>query len=267
MSDIFIAVIMGIVEGLTEFLPVSSTGHLIIAGEFLGFTGEKAATFEVMIQLGSILAVVVVFWRKMFSLIGIHFGAKPDHSQPHLTLLHIILGMIPAVVIGLLFHSTIKSWFSIENVIYALIVGGVLLLVAEKFRPQVTAHTLDQISYKQAFAIGLFQCLALSPGFSRSGATISGGLLMGVGRHAAAEYSFILAAPMMMGATALDLYKSWNFLSASDLPMFAVGFVTAFVVAMLAIKLLLNLIQRISFVPFAIYRFVVAIALYFVFLY
>ncbi|TNH09008.1 undecaprenyl-diphosphate phosphatase [Testudinibacter sp. TR-2022] len=267
MSEIFIAVIMGIVEGLTEFLPVSSTGHLIIAGEFLGFTGEKAATFEVMIQLGSILAVVVVFWRKMFGLIGIHFGEKPDQHQPHLTLLHIILGMIPAVVIGLLFHSTIKSWFSIQNVIYALVVGGVLLLLAEKFRPPVSANTLDQISYKQAFAIGLFQCLALSPGFSRSGATISGGLLVGVGRHAAAEYSFILAAPMMMGATALDLYKSWHFLTLDDLPMFAVGFVTAFVVAMMAIKWLLNLIKRISFVPFAIYRFVVAIVLYFVFLY
>ncbi|MDH2999232.1 undecaprenyl-diphosphatase [Chelonobacter oris] len=267
MSEIFIAAILGIVEGLTEFLPVSSTGHLIIAAHFLGFTGEKAATFEVIIQLGSILAVVVVFWRKMFGLIGIHFGMKPDHSQPHLTLLHIILGMVPAVVIGLAFHSTIKSWFNIQNVIYSLIVGGVLLLIAEKFRPRVTANTVDQISYKQAFAIGLFQCLALSPGFSRSGATISGGLLMGVGRHAAAEYSFMLAVPMMMGATVLDLYKSWHFLSFADLPMFAVGFVMAFIVAMLAIKWLLALIKRISFVPFAIYRFVVAIALYFVFLY
>ncbi len=266
MSELFIAVILGIVEGLTEFLPVSSTGHLIIAGYFLGFTGEKAATFEVMIQLGSILAVVVVFWRKMFGLIGIHFGVKPDYSQPHLTLLHIILGMIPAVVIGLAFHSTIKSWFNIQNVIYSLVIGGILLIMAEKFRPTVTANTIDQISYKQAFAIGLFQCLALSPGFSRSGATISGGLLMGVGRHAAAEYSFILAVPMMMGATVLDLYKSWHFLSLADLPMFAVGFVTAFIVAMLAIKLFLNLIKHISFVPFAIYRFIVAITLYFVFI-
>ncbi|MBE2898974.1 undecaprenyl-diphosphate phosphatase [Pasteurellaceae bacterium 20609_3] len=266
MSELLIAAILGIVEGLTEFLPVSSTGHMIIAGYFLNFTGEKAATFEVIIQLGSILAVVVVFWRKMFGLIGIHFGKPPapDHAQLRLT--HIILGMIPAVVLGLAFHHTIKSWFTIQNVIFSLIVGGILLIIAEKFRPQVRAHTVDQISYKQAFAIGLFQCLALSPGFSRSGATISGGLLMGVGRQAAAEYSFILAVPMMMGATVLDLYKSLSFLTSADIPMFAVGFVVAFVVAMLAIKVFLNLITHITFIPFAIYRFVVAIALYFVFL-
>lgn len=267
MSELFIAFILGVVEGLTEFLPVSSTGHMIIVGYLLGFEGEKAATFEVIIQLGSILAVVVVFWRKMLGLIGIELGEKRGENQPHLSLIHIILGMIPASILGLLFHSQIKSLFSPEMVMYALVAGGILLLLAEKFRPQVKAHTLDQISYKQAFAIGAFQCLALWPGFSRSGATISGGLFMGVGRQAAAEYSFILAVPMMMGATVLDLYKSLNFLSRDDLPLFAVGFVTAFVVALLAIKLFLNLIQKISFVPFAIYRFVVAIAVYFVFIY
>ncbi|TCJ98574.1 undecaprenyl-diphosphatase [Volucribacter psittacicida] len=266
MSELLIAFILGIVEGLTEFLPVSSTGHMIIVGHLLGFEGEKAATFEVIIQLGSILAVVVVFWRKMFGLIGIHFGEKQDKNQPHLTLVHIILGMIPAVILGLIFHSHIKGLFSPEMVMYALVAGGILLLLAEKYRPQVKAATLDQMSYKQAFTIGLFQCLALWPGFSRSGATISGGLLMGVGRQAAAEYSFILAVPMMMGATILDLYKSLDFLSLDDLPMFAVGFFTAFVVALIAIKTFLNLIKKISFVPFAIYRFVVAIVVYFVFI-
>lgn len=258
-----IAAILGIVEGLTEFLPVSSTGHMIIVGQLLGFTGEKAATFEVVIQLGSILAVVVVFWRKMFGLIGIHFGKEVDKSQPHLNLLHIILGMIPAVILGLLLHDAIKSLFTARNVMYALVVGGILLIVAEKFRPKVKAHTVDQITYLQAFIIGCFQCFALYPGFSRSGATISGGLFMGVGRYAAAEYSFILAVPMMMGATILDLYKSYHFLSWQDFPMFAVGFTMAFVVAMIAIKTLLHLLQSISFIPFAIYRFIVAAALFF----
>ncbi|MDY4279826.1 MAG: undecaprenyl-diphosphate phosphatase [[Pasteurella] mairii] len=266
MSELLIAAILGIVEGLTEFLPVSSTGHMIIVGHLLGFEGEKAATFEVIIQLGSILAVVVMFWRKLFGLIGIHFGQKPDYSQPHLKLAHILLGMIPAVVLGLIFHKNIKSLFSPEMVMYSLVIGGILLIIAEKMRPKVTAHSVDQMTYKQAFSIGLFQCLALWPGFSRSGATISGGLLMGVGRQAAAEYSFMLAVPMMLGATILDLYKSLSFLTLSDLPMFAVGFVTAFIVALIAIKTFLNLIKRISFIPFAIYRFIVAIAVYFVFI-
>jgi undecaprenyl-diphosphatase len=198
----------------------------------------------------------------MFGLIGIHFGEKVDQNKAHLNLIHIILGMIPAVVLGLLFHSTIKSWFNIHNVIGALVAGGILLILAEKFRPQPAyAEELDQITYRQAFAIGLFQCLALFPGFSRSGATISGGLLMGVGKKAAAEYSFILAVPMMIGATALDLYKSLPFLSWDDLPLFAVGFVTAFVVAMIAIRTFLHLIGKISFVSFAIYRFILAILL------
>ena len=262
MSELLIAFILGCVEGLTEFLPVSSTGHMIIAAHFLGFEGQKAATFEVIIQLGSILAVIFVYWRKMFGLIGIHFGEKVDQNKAHLNLIHIILGMIPAVVLGLLFHSTIKSWFNIHNVIGALVAGGILLILAEKFRPQPAyAEELDQITYRQAFAIGLFQCLALFPGFSRSGATISGGLLMGVGKKAAAEYSFILAVLMMIGATALDLYKSLPFLSWDDLPLFAVGFVTAFIVAMIAIRTFLHLIGKISFVSFAIYRFILAILL------
>lgn len=155
MSELLIAFILGCVEGLTEFLPVSSTGHMIIAGHFLGFEGQKAATFEVIIQLGSILAVIFVYWRKMFGLIGIHFGEKVDRNKAHLNLIHIILGMIPAVVLGLLFHSTIKSWFNIHNVIGALVAGGILLILAEKFRPQPAyAEELDQITYRQAFAIG-----------------------------------------------------------------------------------------------------------------
>lgn len=160
-----------------------------------------------------------------------------------------------------------KTLFAPRTVVYALVVGGFLLLAAEWLKPkQPRAVGLDDITYRQAFMIGCFQCLALWPGFSRSGATISGGMLMGVSRFAASEFSFILAVPMMMGATALELYKSLPFLSMADLPMFAVGFVTAFIVALIAIKTFLSVIKRISFVPFAIYRFIVAAVVYMVFL-
>jgi undecaprenyl-diphosphatase len=267
MSDIhslLVAAILGVVEGLTEFLPVSSTGHMIIVGHLLGFEGDTANTFEVVIQLGSILAVVVMFWRRLFGLIGIHFGRPPEHEgqgKGRLSLIHILLGMIPAVVLGLVFHDTIKSLFNPINVMYALIVGGFLLIAAEVLKPkQPRAEGLDDMTYRQAFIIGCFQCLALWPGFSRSGATISGGMLMGVSRYAASEFSFLLAVPMMMGATVLDVYKSIGFLNAGDIPMFAVGFITAFIVALIAIKTFLQLIKRISFIPFAIYRFIVAAA-------
>lgn len=272
MSDLptlAIAAILGVVEGLTEFLPVSSTGHMIIVGHLLGFEGQTAETFEVVIQLGSILAVVVMFWRRLFGLIGIHFGRPPEHEgvgKGRLSLIHILLGMIPAVVLGLVLHDAIKSLFNPVNVMYALVVGGVLLIAAECLKPKVpSAVGVDDITYRQAFMIGCFQCLALWPGFSRSGATISGGMLMGVSRYAASEFSFLLAVPMMMGATALDLYKSIGFLTMGDLPMFAVGFVTAFIVALIAIKTFLQLIKRISFIPFAIYRFVVAAVVFFIF--
>ncbi|ANG94221.1 undecaprenyl-diphosphate phosphatase [Enterobacteriaceae bacterium 155047] len=269
MHSLLVAAILGVVEGLTEFLPVSSTGHMIIVGHLLGFEGETAKTFEVVIQLGSILAVVVMFWRRLFSLIGIHFGRPPQREgegKGRLTLIHILLGMVPAVVLGLAFHDMIKSLFNPINVMYALVVGGVLLIAAELLKPkEPKAPGLDDMTYLQAFMIGCFQCLALWPGFSRSGATISGGMLMGVSRYAASEFSFLLAVPMMMGATALDLYKSYHFLTAGDIPMFAVGFVTAFIVALIAIKTFLQLIKCISFIPFAIYRFIVAAAVYVVF--
>lgn len=269
LHTLLIAFILGIVEGLTEFLPVSSTGHMIIVGEFLGFTGNTASTFEVVIQLGSILAVVVVFWRRLFGLIGIHFGEVPHEGsgKGHLTLGHIILGMLPAVIAGFALHDDIKTYlFGTKNVMYALIAGGLLLIAAEVLKPKKPkVEGLDDMTYRQAFIIGCFQCLALWPGFSRSGATISGGMLIGVSRYAASEFSFILAVPMMLGATILVLYKSYAQLAWGDLSMFVVGFVTAFVVALLAIKTFLNLIKHISFIPFAIYRFFVAGVIYFVF--
>lgn len=268
--SLLVAVILGVVEGLTEFLPVSSTGHMIIVGNLLGFTGDTAKSFEVIIQLGSIMAVVVMFWRRLFGMIGLHFGKPPVHEGSgtrRLNLIHILLGMLPATVLGLLFHSQIKMLFEPKNVMYALIVGGIWLIAAEWLKPKKPrAEGLDDMTYLQALMIGVCQCLALWPGFSRSGATIGGGMLLGVSRFAASEFSFLLAVPMMLGATVLDLYKSYSFLSLADLPMFATGFVTAFIVALFAIKAFLSVIKRISFVPFAIYRFIVAIAVYAVFI-
>lgn len=270
MHSLLIAAILGVVEGLTEFLPVSSTGHMIIVGHLLGFEGDTAETFEVVIQLGSILAVVVMFWRRLFGLIGIHFGRPPVHEglgTGRLSLVHVLLAMVPAVVLGLVLHDTIKSLFNPINVMYALIVGGVLLIAAELFKPKEPRTIgVDDMTYRQAFLIGCFQCLALWPGFSRSGSTIAGGMLLGISRYAAAEFSFLLAVPMMMGATALDIYKSMGFLTAGDIPMFAVGFVMAFIVALIAIKTFLHVIKRITFIPFAIYRFIVAAAVYAVFM-
>ncbi len=267
-TSLFFAFILGIIEGLTEFLPVSSTGHMIIVGHLLGFTGQKAETFAVIIQLGSILAVVVLFWRRLFALIGIHFGPIPHQGKiRHLTLLHLLLAMTPAVIAGLLFHDAIKSLFNPQSVMYALIWGAVLLLIAEGLKaknPQTTE--LDQMTYRQAFMIGCFQCLALWPGFSRSGATIAGGMLMGITRYTASEFSFILAVPMMLGASGLSFYNSLTFLTFSDLPLFTMGFITAFLVAIVTMKTFLALIQRISFIPFAVYRFIVATVIYVMFM-
>ncbi|MFX3625275.1 MAG: undecaprenyl-diphosphate phosphatase [Ectobacillus sp.] len=259
MAEWLIGLILGVVEGLTEFLPVSSTGHMILVASLLGFEGDKAKTFEVFVQLGSIMAVVILFWNRLWTLVGV--GRKKD--GPSLNLIHIFLGMLPAGVLGVLFHDTIKEiLFGPEPVVISLIAGGILMIVAEKFSKKSTAQTLDEITYKQAFIIGLFQCLALWPGFSRSGSTISGGILARVSHTTAAEFTFILAVPMMFGATGIDLIKNWDVLSPADIPLFATGFVTAFLVAMLAIVSFLKLLSRLKLTPFAYYRFVLAILFY-----
>jgi undecaprenyl-diphosphatase len=255
--EIIIAIILGIVEGMTEFLPVSSTGHMILTAHLLGFTGEKAKTFEIVIQLGSILAVVVLYWKRLLSLIG--FGDRKNGNSSQLNLLHIILAMLPAVIAGFLLHDAIKTYlFSPYTVVIGLVIGGFLMIFAEKKTNTVKANTLDELTYKQALSIGLFQCLALWPGFSRSGATISGALLVGTNHKTAAEFSFIVAVPMMVAASGYDLLKSYQYLSISDLPMFVTGFLTAFIVALLAIVFFLKLLAKVKLTPFAYYRFLLA---------
>ncbi|MGN5651139.1 undecaprenyl-diphosphate phosphatase [Bacillus sp. Brlt_9] len=257
MSEYIIALIMGIIEGITEFLPVSSSGHLILAGHLMNFTGEKAKTFEVVIQLGSILAIAVLFRKKLISLINVK-SIKTNEKQ--LNIIHIILGIIPAGLIGLLLHGFIKEYlFSPKTVVVGLILGALLMIFAEKKKKTITANNIDELTYKQALYIGLFQCLAVYPGFSRSGSTISGGLLVGASYTAAAEFSFIIALPMMIAASGLDLLKSYQYLTTDDIAIFAIGFITAFVVAMFAVSTFLKLLENVKLTPFAIYRILLAI--------
>ncbi|EIM06342.1 undecaprenyl pyrophosphate phosphatase [Planococcus antarcticus DSM 14505] len=265
--DLFKALILGFVEGMTEFAPVSSTGHLIIVDdmwlksqEFLG--KYPANTFKIVIQLGSILAVVVVFWKRLFSLVGL-YKIEGQQVCSSFNLLHVIIGMMPAVVFGFAFKGLIDDHlFSVETVIYALIAGSILMIIADKFGPKTpTVNSLDDISYFQALKIGFVQCLSLWPGFSRSGATISGGVLFGLNHRVAADFTFIMAVPIMFGASLVSAMKNWDTLSMDYLSFYIVGFVSAFVFALISIRFFLKLISRIKLMPFAIYRLVLAAVL------
>lgn len=257
-----IALILGTLEGLTEYLPVSSTGHLILVGSLLGFTGDTAKTFEIFIQLGSILAIAVLYRHRFYS-----FFTPDQFKKKGMNILHIFFGILPAFILGFALHGFIKSvLFSPYTVVFALLAGAILMIAAQLMRRRVTAESLDQLTYRQAFFIGLYQTLALWPGFSRAGATISGGLLVGTNYKTAAEFSFLVAVPVMIGATGLDLIKSLDVLKPQDFGLFAIGFVTAFLVAMLAVVTFLKVLNRWKLIPFAIYRIVLA-GILFYFLY
>lgn len=256
MNQYLVAIIQGIIEGLTEFIPVSSTGHLILAGQLMNFTGDKAKSFEIFIQLGAILAIVVLYRKKILKMA---FRWKNPMENPGLTPWHIGVAMVPAVILGFLLYHPIKyDLFTPLTVLIGLVGGGIYMIVAEKLHRPITVDDVESITLMQAFFIGLFQCLALWPGFSRSGATIAGALLIGIGLRAAADFSFILAVPMMAGATSLDLYKSLGTLTASDFTFFAIGFIVSFLVAWLAVATFLKVLERVKLSPFAYYRFGVA---------
>ncbi|WP_424765498.1 undecaprenyl-diphosphate phosphatase [Paenibacillus sp. sgz302251] len=260
MEDLIHAIIMGIVEGLTEFLPVSSTGHLILAGELLGFTGDRAKTFEVVIQFGAVLAVLVLYRQRFASLLNFKIG-----KGSRLNALHILLAMLPAGVCAVLLHSLIKQYlFGPQTVLIGLAAGGVLMIVADRVKKKPVAEELDDLTYKQAFAVGCFQVLALWPGFSRSGSTISGGMLFGASQKAAAEFTFIVSVPIMAGASGVDLLKSREFLTMADLPLFLIGLIAAFLVAMIAVVTFINLMKKLRLSWFAYYRFALAALFYFI---
>ncbi len=266
MHDLWVAVILGVVEGLTEFLPVSSTGHLIVTGSLLDFTGQKASCFEVFIQLGAILAVVILYWKRFVDLIPRSAPSMSGNEGFAGWKGLVLLGLttLPALILGYLTHHAIKEYlFSPVTVAWALGIGGVGILLAERFKPDPRVREVDGITYSQALLIGLFQCLSLWPGVSRAAATIIGGLFSGLDRKVAAEYSFLAAVPIMVAATAYDLLKAWKFLSISDATFFAVGFVVSFVAALAAVKTFITLVQRWSLAPYAYYRIAIAPLIYF----
>ncbi|OIQ48943.1 Undecaprenyl-diphosphatase [Pseudodesulfovibrio hydrargyri] len=256
MAPWYVAIILGIVEGLTEFLPISSTGHLIIAGHLLNFTGPKAETFEIVIQLGAILAVVVLYWDRF---VGLLFPDKSRKFSGVYGLWLLFLTSLPASVLGLLTHHYIKEYlFSPFTVAVALAVGAVLIFVVEGMDNRSTTLTLDEITPKTALGIGLFQCLALWPGFSRSASTIMGGMLLGAKRTVAAEYSFIAAVPIMFAATGYDFLKNYALFETGDLIFLLIGFVVSFIAAWLAVKGFIVLLGRLTLRPFAVYRIALA---------
>ena len=253
------AAIMGVVEGLTEFLPISSTGHLILAGALLGFDDDKAKVFDIAIQTGAIFAVILVYWQKIRdTLLALRL---PDASgkQAQAFALNVLIAFIPAVVLGLLFGKTIKAHLFTPIVVAStFIIGGFIILWAEK-RQQNAATAprildVDAMTKMDALKVGLIQCLAMIPGTSRSGATIIGGMLLGLSRKAATDFSFYLAIPTLIGAGVYSLYKERALLSMADVPLFGVGLVVSFISAWLCVKWLLKFISTHNFNGFAYYR-------------
>ncbi|NOU92298.1 undecaprenyl-diphosphate phosphatase [Paenibacillus sp. LMG 31456] len=268
MLSYWISIVLGIVEGLTEFLPVSSTGHMILTQALLGIPedNEMLKIFEIVIQLGAIMAIVVLYWNRILRL----FGLKKDPTRvgkKKLNLIHILIGIVPAGVVGLLFNNVVDKYlFNPKMVVISLIAGGILLILAEKSNAPKTAVELDDITYRQAFYIGLYQILSVVwPGFSRSGATIAGGMLSGVTRGASADFTFIMAVPLMFAASGLSILKSHEMFTMDIAGFFAVGFIVSFIVALLAVVTFIKLVSSIKLTYFAYYRFVVAtlFALYF----
>jgi undecaprenyl-diphosphatase len=247
------AAILGLVEGVTEFIPVSSTGHLIIAGDLLGFTGERAKTFEIFIQLGAIFAVVWLY-RALFVRVARNLGRSVESRR---FVVNLALGFLPAAVVGLATHKWIKAHlFTVPTVAGALVVGGLAILAIERTRPTARVSSVDALGPRTAFGIGVAQVLSLFPGVSRSGATILGGYLLGLTRTAATEFSFFLAIPTLIAAGLYETWKERALLNADDLGMWAVGFIAAFVSAFLCVRWLLRYISNHDFSVFAWYRIV-----------
>lgn len=247
-------VLLGLIEGLTEFLPVSSTGHLILLGELLGFKGDGETTFKIVIQLGAILAVLVAYQKRFRHVIAGLTHASPDAMA---FTRNILLGFLPAMVIGVFAYKAIKAALETPTLVaVALVVGGIAILAIERLVKRVEVTSVEAMPARTALSVGLIQCMAMIPGVSRSGATIMGALLMGVERRAAAEFSFFLAVPTMLAATTYDLYKSRDFLNFDDLTAIALGFAVAFVTALAVVKALVAVVGRYGFAPFAWYRIV-----------
>ena len=251
-SSLIDIIILGVVEGVTEFLPVSSTGHLILASDLLGYDANRWKVFNIVIQLGAILAIVVLYWR---TLLAVASGVvRRDPASVHFVR-NVLFAFVPAVVIGLALHKQIEALLGNARVVaVALIVGGIAILLVERLARRATIEGVAAIPARTAVGVGFLQCLAMIPGVSRSGATIMGALALGVERRTAAEFSFFLAIPTMLGATTLELYKNRAALDAHQLGDIAIGFAVAFVVALVVVRSFVAVISRYGFAPFAWYR-------------
>ena len=261
MEHLLTVIILGIVEGLTEFLPVSSTGHLVLASALLGYDSQQWALFNVVIQLGAILAVVVLYWRTFWAVAQ---GLLRNEANAWRFVRNLLVAFLPAAIVGLILHKKIEALLGRPEVVsVALIVGGIAILAIERMRKTDAYHGVAEIPLSRAFGIGLIQCLAMVPGVSRSGATIMGALLLGVERRTAAEFSFFLAVPTMIGATTLELVKSRHELTAGGsvgMPAILLGSAIAFVVALVVIRSFTTFLSRHGFAPFAWYRIIVGAA-------
>lgn len=256
------AFFLGIVEGITEFLPISSTGHLIIVGKWIEFTSTEGKAFEVVIQLGSILAVMWIFRQRLYKLVAGTLSRNPVEVA---FTRNLIIAFLPSAIIGYLFYKSIKSWFEPSTVAVTLILGGLIMLWVERTRPQgelsttASAKTLETITWQQALIVGFAQCLAMVPGTSRSGSTIIGGMLAGIERKTATEFSFFLAMPTMLAAASYDLYKNASLFSNADVQVIAVGFITAFLSALFVVRAVLAFISKHTYRAFGWYRIVLGI--------
>lgn len=250
------SIILGIIEGITEFLPISSTGHLILASRLLNLSQtEFLKTFEIAIQLGAIFSVVFLYWKTIFK----------DMEA----IKRIFVAFLPTAVIGLLLYKIFKQYFFNETVVVAsLFIGGILLIIFEMFHKEKEGaeSEISQISYKKSFLIGLFQSISIIPGVSRAAATIIGGLSLGIKRKTIVEFSFLLAVPTMLSATAYDLVKSSPSFTSSDLSSLAIGFITSFIVALFTVRWLIKYIQKNNFIPFGMYRIIVAVLFFLIIL-
>ncbi len=251
MDPTLLVILLGIIEGLTEFIPVSSTGHLVLAGALIGLP-PGSETFDIVIQLGAILAVVVLYWRRFYDVL---FGLLARDAGAIAFTRNVLVGFLPSAVIGALAYGAIKRMLDSPIIVaIALILGGFAILAIERMRPRVITRSVEGIGWRTALGIGFIQCLSMIPGVSRSGATIMGALTLGVERRTAAEYSFFLAIPTMMGATTLALWKARHTLDTHNMAAIGLGFLISFVVAMLVIRWFLSVVTKHGFAPFAWYR-------------
>lgn len=265
---LIVSFILGAIEGITEFLPISSTGHIILIENFLHYTDDSMQIFIVIVQLGAITSVLVKFRNRLYHM-SVNFMLNIFNKQYCTSdcfyISHILIGTIPGVLVGAYFYEKIRLlFFDPIYIVYGLISGGVLLLISEWsiFTALASTSKVNNITYAQAFCIGCFQCLAFWPGFSRSGSTIGGGILMGLSRKLATEFSFFLAIPIVLGSTILTIYRqNFHFDMINIIPLI-VGFLSAFFIAMITIQFFLKIIQRVSFLPFIIYRFILAVIIY-----